>query len=365
MFKPRLNQAQILEYTKGRMGISAVPGSGKTHTLSYLASQLILNGGLENDQEILIVTLVNSAVDNFTTRISGFVRAAGLLDNVGYRVRTLHGLAHDIILERPDLAGLSSQFTIVDEVESDRMIDQITTSYNRLHPELADHLLKSGVDLAQVNHSRNGWPQLITALNQNFIGQAKDLQAEPEDILRKIEHYQYSDVLLEMGVEVYQQYQRGLRYRNALDFSDLIRLAFRVLESDPAFLERRVLHQPAMQRDRRLDRLDPELAQGALDVFGQRLDRLSGDRPLLARPNQPAQDLVAVERLTPAVLLDHDQRRLFQPLVRCEATQARRAFAPPADNLVLLGGTRLKHSGITLAAVWAPHGCPPYRWVRQ
>jgi len=253
MFKPRLNQAQILEYTKGRMGISAVPGSGKTHTLSYLASRLILNGDLENDQEILIVTLVNSAVDNFTTRISGFVREAGLLENVGYRVRTLHGLAHDIILERPDLAGLSSQFAIIDEVESDRMIEQISVSYNRMHPELNDHLLKPGVDLAEVNRFKNGWPQLISTLNQNFIQQAKDLQAEPEDVLKKMERYKYSDILLEMGVEVYQQYQRGLRYRNALDFSDLIRLAYQVLESDHAFLERLRYRWPYILEDEAQD----------------------------------------------------------------------------------------------------------------
>jgi len=253
MFKPRLNQAQILEYTKGRMGISAVPGSGKTHTLSYLASRLILNGDLENDQEILIVTLVNSAVDNFTTRISGFVREAGLLENVGYRVRTLHGLAHDIILERPDLAGLSSQFAIIDEVESDRMIEQITVAYNRIHPELNDHLLRPGVDLSEVNRFKNGWPQLISTLNQNFIQQAKDLQAEPEDVLKKMERYQYSDILLEMGVEVYQQYQRGLRYRNALDFSDLIRLAYQVLESDPAFLERLRYRWPYILEDEAQD----------------------------------------------------------------------------------------------------------------
>ena len=253
MFKPRLNQAQILEYTKGRMGISAVPGSGKTHTLSYLASRLILNGDLENDQEILIVTLVNSAVDNFTTRISGFVREAGLLENVGYRVRTLHGLAHDIILERPDLAGLSSQFAIIDEVESDRMIEQITVAYIRIHPELNDYLLKPGVDMSEVNRFKNGWPQLISTLNQNFIQQAKDLQAEPEDVLKKMERYQYSDILLEMGVEVYQQYQRGLRYRNALDFSDLIRLAYQVLESDPAFLERLRYRWPYILEDEAQD----------------------------------------------------------------------------------------------------------------
>jgi len=186
MFKPRQNQSQILAYDHGKMGISAVPGSGKTHTLSYLASQLILKGNLENEQEILIVTLVNSAVDNFSTRIAGFVREAQLLENVGYRVRTLHGLAHDIIQERPDLAGISSQFSIVDDVESDRMIDQIATSYTRVHPEVADFLLKPDVDLAAASRVRNGWPELITTLNQNFIKQAKDLQADPEDTMQKM-----------------------------------------------------------------------------------------------------------------------------------------------------------------------------------
>lgn len=253
MFKPRLNQAQILAYEQGRMGISAVPGSGKTHTLSYLAAKLILEGKLDSDQEILIVTLVNSAVDNFTNRIGDFVKSFGLLESVGYRVRTLHGLAHDIILERPDLAGLSAQFSIIDEIESSRMIERICEGYLREHSELADFLLKPGVDLAEVSRLRNGWPDLITTINQNFIQKAKDLQAEPEDILLKMEQHKYSDPLLEMGVEVYQQYQRGLHYRNALDFPDLIRLAYRVLESDPAYLERLRYRWPYILEDEAQD----------------------------------------------------------------------------------------------------------------
>jgi DNA helicase-2/ATP-dependent DNA helicase PcrA len=83
------------------MGVSAVPGSGKTHTLSLLAAQIIASGALEDDQEVLVVTLVNSAVDNFASRVGSFVESFGLLPNLGYRVRTLHGLAHDIVRERP------------------------------------------------------------------------------------------------------------------------------------------------------------------------------------------------------------------------------------------------------------------------
>ena len=48
----RPSQTDILRYRSGRMGISAVPGSGKTFTLSALAAQIITSGALEPDQEV-------------------------------------------------------------------------------------------------------------------------------------------------------------------------------------------------------------------------------------------------------------------------------------------------------------------------
>ena len=76
------------------MGISAVPGAGKTFTLSALAAEIIRSGRIAGEQEVLIVTLVNSAVDNFSNRIKEFLESPMPF---GYRVRTLHGLAHDIV----------------------------------------------------------------------------------------------------------------------------------------------------------------------------------------------------------------------------------------------------------------------------
>src|SRR6185369_2236598 len=102
-FIPRPSQQAILTYTGGTLGISAVPGSGKTHILSALAAQIISSGVLGVDQEVLVVTLVNSAVDNFSQRIGGFISERGLIPHIGYRVRTLHGLAHDIVRENPSL----------------------------------------------------------------------------------------------------------------------------------------------------------------------------------------------------------------------------------------------------------------------
>ncbi len=133
-FTPRPAQARILAYRGGYMGISAVPGSGKTFTLSLLAAQLVEQlAGVEreaaatdaasatplrrlDEREVLVVTFTNSAVANFRARIGSFLRTEkGLLPNVGYRVRTLHGLAHDIVRERPGLVGLSEDFDIVDD----------------------------------------------------------------------------------------------------------------------------------------------------------------------------------------------------------------------------------------------------------
>lgn len=44
--------------------------------------------------------------------------------------------------------------------------------------------------------------------------------------------------LAEMGAQVYRDYERGLRYRGAVDFQDLIRLALQALESDPEYCAR-------------------------------------------------------------------------------------------------------------------------------
>lgn len=235
MFKPRSMQAEVLKYRSGLMGVSAVPGSGKTHTLSCLAAQLIMQSNLKDDQEVLIVTLVNSAVDNFSTRIAGFIKENGLLPDIGYRVRTLHGLAHDIVKENPEKAGVSERFTIVDESESGHMIEEISAAYLRTHPELEQQYVqpdKYPLD----SFTRRQWNSMMTSLNTNFISQAKDWQQDPETLMALLQKHHYNDPLFAMSIDVYTQYQRGLSYRNAVDFSDLVRLAYRVLTTDPEYL---------------------------------------------------------------------------------------------------------------------------------
>lgn len=108
---------------------------------SYLAAQLVAGAGLEDDQEVLVVTLVNSAVDNFAGRVAAFVQERGLLPHVGYRVRTLHGLAHDIVREHPGLVGLADDFQIVDEREAGSVLQDAVDAWLTSHPYAVDDFL--------------------------------------------------------------------------------------------------------------------------------------------------------------------------------------------------------------------------------
>ena len=128
------------------MGVSAVPGSGKTWTLSLLAAKLIAEGNLGDEQEVLVVTLVNSAVSNFAGRVARFVQERGLLPNVGYRVRTLHGLSHDIVRERPALAGLADDFQIIDERAATEILQDAAQAWVRSHPYSLDAVLSADLD---------------------------------------------------------------------------------------------------------------------------------------------------------------------------------------------------------------------------
>ncbi|MEA2008393.1 MAG: ATP-dependent helicase, partial [Chloroflexota bacterium] len=239
MPQPRPSQAKILEYTSGTMGVSAVPGSGKTWTLSLLAADIISRNVLDLDQEVLIVTLVNSAVDNFTQRISSFLKDRGMLPHLGYRVRTLHGLAHDIVRERPALVGLDSNFQIIDDREAIKIRAAAAEEWLYQHPSSLDDYLNPDFDEGKRDWvRREKLPRLVNDIALQFIRTAKDMQLTPNAIRERLDGLPIPLPLAEAGLEIYASYQRSLAYRGAVDFDDLIRLAYLALTLDEDLLAR-------------------------------------------------------------------------------------------------------------------------------
>jgi len=280
-FTPRPSQQNILRYTGGRLGIAAVPGAGKTHILSALAAQIIHSGALGDDQEVLIVTLVNSAVDNFEARIKGFFAERPLQALYKYRVRTLHGLAHDIVREKPARVGLEERFSIIDEREADFIRRESVNAWLSAHPDFLDDYLDPALE-----ESKRDWvrrqqlPNMVDSLALAFIRSAKDRLLTPESLRAKLDASPAPLPLAELGWSIYADYQRALAYRGSVDFDDLIRLALTLLESDEEYLERLRFRYPFILED---EAQDSSLSQQRI------LGLLSGDGGNWVRVGDPNQ----------------------------------------------------------------------------
>jgi len=252
-FSPRPSQQNILRYNGGRLGIAAVPGAGKTHILSALAAQIIHGNQLQDGQEVLIVTLVNSAVDNFENRIKGFFENP-IQALYKYRVRTLHGLAHDIVREKPASVGLETQFSIIDEREADFIRRESVNAWLSAHPDFLDDYLDPALDTSKRDWvKRQHLPNLVDSLALAFIRSSKDRLLTPDSLRLKLDASFAPLPLAELGYSIYADYQRALAYRGAVDFDDLIRLALTLLQNDEEYLERLRFRYPFILEDEAQD----------------------------------------------------------------------------------------------------------------
>ena len=93
-FSPRPAQERVLEYSGGPMGISAVPGSGKTFTLSLLAARLVARLASQGSQDTDSDNLTQNF--HFVRSLSGFRGQAGERpDGKTARERSLAGCRFD------------------------------------------------------------------------------------------------------------------------------------------------------------------------------------------------------------------------------------------------------------------------------
>jgi DNA helicase II / ATP-dependent DNA helicase PcrA len=257
-FKFREAQREILTYRRGLMGVSAVPGAGKTFTLSHLAAALVqelTTRSFKHEREVLVVTFTNSAVNSFKSRIASILQhERGLLPYTGYRVRTLHGLAHDIVRERPALVGLSEDFRIVDERVSLSIKNDVVSAQLPRWGRQLELYIDADLEDKTLNRVLNrDLPQLMEGIAGQVISRAKANRVSPADLQASVHAAGEDFVLLQFAAAVYADYQRSLSYRGAVDFDDLVRLAINAIESDAKLLTRLQKKWPYILEDEAQD----------------------------------------------------------------------------------------------------------------
>ncbi len=242
-------QAEILQYQNGRLAISAVPGSGKTFTLSLLAAQLIANGSINPDagQQILIVTYLNASVDTFKARIRKRLDEMDL-PPVGFDVRTLHSLALEIV--RLSESGLGEENTGPDVLDDAGRDNALTTAVSQFIDNYPEQWLQFLSD--DTPQMRARWRDITERTARTFIRTAKNERYTPEQIQQRLEigDSEISDAnlqapnlpisqspLLRMMSDIYARYQQILSRQGAMDFDDLIWQAVNLLENRPGFAQ--------------------------------------------------------------------------------------------------------------------------------
>lgn len=194
---PRDDQKPVLDYKKGSMAISAVPGAGKTTILLALIIKLIERGVVPTN--IFVLTYMDSAARNFRERIKNMCPNTTLLPNIS----TIHGLALKIIKENSNFErlNLSADFEICDDTQRMRIIKSI------------------------------GGKNTKTEIDE-FDRAISVLKLQEGDIDRPS-----GDKKIEKFKTFFKEYQAKLREANLIDYDDILIMSVKLLENNPDILE--------------------------------------------------------------------------------------------------------------------------------
>ncbi|MCU0533991.1 MAG: ATP-dependent helicase [Hydrococcus sp. Prado102] len=232
----RSGQRDLADWKGGQMAISAVPGAGKSHSLSVAAAIAIARYRLHARKQLVIVTYTRSAAASIKDKIKKQLQYLQLPYN-GFLVQTLHGLALNIASRHPDSSGLNlDAATLIAPNPAHRIIrgtvEQWISTAPRRYQVLLEGLEFDGEETERLRRQSVLRTEVLPSLAHTVIREAKSSGLSPQQ-LEEISH-QTSDEyqILAIAAGLYQQYEKLMRDRNFIDYDDMILAALRVLEKD-------------------------------------------------------------------------------------------------------------------------------------
>ena len=205
-----LNEAQLnaVLKTDGPSMVIAGAGSGKTRVLTYKIVHLVENG--VDPFEILALTFTNKAAREMKLRISSMI---GESESKNIWMGTFHSVFAKILRFEAHKIGFTSDFTIYDTQDSERLISSI----------IKEKALDK--DVYRPKSIRNR----ISSLKNNFITVngyfANNELVESDNLSRKPE-----------TGNIYKEYSERLIKSNSMDFDDLLMKTNELLNNHPEVL---------------------------------------------------------------------------------------------------------------------------------
>ena len=201
-----LNKEQLdaVQTINGPMLILAGAGSGKTKVLTCRIAHLLQQG--VRPYRILAITFTNKAAAEMRERVDRMAGAA--VRDVW--LFTFHAFCARLLrYELENLNGYANNFAIYDTSDSKNLIKQVLKEMN-------------------LDEKRFPLPAIIS-----HISNAKNALLLPDAYAREASGYYEQQV-----AKIYDAYQKKLQANNAVDFDDLLLLALRLLQENPAVREK-------------------------------------------------------------------------------------------------------------------------------
>ena len=226
----REDQLPIIQYENGKMAVPAVPGAGKTFIVTNLVAKL-LEEKRQGKGKILILTYMNSAVNNFKIRIKKILEEKNIDEKNSYEVMTIHSLAVKIIKEKPEIVMLNEDFNIADDLQKTMILNECINNFKINGGEKAFRFfLKEQKDPIWADRQLDAWEKGFYDLVQNTISELKYKDISPQ----KLEEYMRENRrgILKIILPIYKEYERRLKANGLLDYDDMLILAYKALSID-------------------------------------------------------------------------------------------------------------------------------------
>jgi DNA helicase-2/ATP-dependent DNA helicase PcrA len=197
-------QREAVEAVDGPVLVLAGAGTGKTRVLTTRLAHILATRRAWPGQ-ILCVTFTNKAAREMKERIGALI--GGVVEGMQW-LGTFHSIGAKMLRRHAELAGLKSNFTILDTDDQLRLLKQLIEAEN-------------------IDEKR--WPARTLAA---MIDAWKNRGLRPDEVSEgEAQGYAFGK-----GKSLYRQYQERLKALNAADFGDLLLETLHILKTQPDIL---------------------------------------------------------------------------------------------------------------------------------
>ncbi|MBF8983904.1 ATP-dependent helicase [Lutibacter sp. B2] len=224
--KYRIDQEPIMEYEGGTMAVPAVPGAGKTFIVANLVAKLI-EQQKNKPGKILIVTYMNSAVNNFKSRIAKILEKKGILGNKEFEVMTIHSLALKVLKDRPDIVLVNEDFMVVDDIQQNIHLNEAVDEWLRKGGE---NVFRSFLKNPHSKKDYDKWKIEFQRVISTLISKLKLNDITPSKF-NELMKGNYDHLIKALAI-IYMLYDKKLKLEGLIDYDDILNLAYKILEKD-------------------------------------------------------------------------------------------------------------------------------------